>query len=144
MNEWKSQILKTDGDKYVILVRMAVGLVFLSEGIQKFLFPITRGAGRFEAIGLPNAEFLGSMIGGLEILAGLMIIIGLGTRLASLIIISIMLSALTLTKVPILMEKGLWVALHDSRTDYSMLMGSLFLFFKGGGNYSLDRKFQKT
>jgi hypothetical protein len=30
--------------------------------------------------------------------------------------------------------------LHDSRTDWAMLLGSIFLLIKGGGRWSLDKK----
>jgi putative oxidoreductase len=61
----RKKIFKTDNSKSAILIRLMVGAVFLSEGIQKFLFPAVRGAGRFESIGLPAPEFLGSFVGGL-------------------------------------------------------------------------------
>ena len=44
------KIIQTDSSKTTIFIRFIVGLVFLSEGIQKFLFPTIRGAGRFEKI----------------------------------------------------------------------------------------------
>jgi uncharacterized membrane protein YphA (DoxX/SURF4 family) len=47
-----------------------IGAVFLSEGIQKFLFPDQLGAGRFLKIGLPSPEILGPLVGGFEILCG--------------------------------------------------------------------------
>ncbi len=47
----------------VVLVRLAVGLIFLSEGIQKFLFPGEIGSGRFAKIGLPSPELLGPLVG---------------------------------------------------------------------------------
>lgn len=40
-----------------LIPRLVVGLIFLSEGIQKFLFPELVGAGRFEKIGFENPEF---------------------------------------------------------------------------------------
>jgi putative oxidoreductase len=35
---------------------------------------------------------------------------------------------------------GFWAFAHESRTDYSMIMGALFLFLTGGGAYSLDAR----
>jgi len=61
-----------------------VGAVFLSEGFQKFLFEDTLGAGRFDKIGLPSSEFLGAFAGSIEIACGLLILIGLLTRLVSI------------------------------------------------------------
>jgi putative oxidoreductase len=133
-------MLHTDTAKTTILIRLIVGAVFLSEGIQKFLFPALRGAGRFEKIGFPSPEFLGSFVGLFEILAGLLILAGLFTRLGALITLVIMLVAFATTKSAVLRQEGIWEMLHGSRTDWAMLLGSLFLIFKGGGAYSADRK----
>jgi putative oxidoreductase len=130
--------LKTDDSKTTILIRLMVGAVFVSEGIQKFLFPEIRGAGRFEKIGLPDPEFLGSFVGTFEILCGTLILIGLITRFASIPLIVIMLVAIATTKTQVYVEKGFWELLHGSRTDWSMLLGSIFLLIRGGGKWSVD------
>ena len=132
--------LITDNSKTTIIIRLIVGAVFLSEGIQKFLFPALRGAGRFEKIGLPEPEFLGSFVGGFEILCGILILIGLLTRFASIPLIIIMIVAIVTTKTEVFVEKGFWEMLHGSRTEWSMLLGNLFLLIKGGGYWSMDKK----
>lgn len=136
------KITKTDVSKTTILIRLMVGAVFLSEGIQKFLFANTRGAGRFEKIGLPYPEFLGSFVGTFEVICGFLLLIGLFTRLASLPLIVIMLVAIAITKSEILIEKGFWEMMHSSRTDWTMLLGSIFLLIKGGGKWSADENFE--
>jgi putative oxidoreductase len=137
------KLIYTDNAKTTIIIRLMVGAVFLSEGIQKFLFPDTLGAGRFEKIGLPMHEFLGVFVGSFEILCGLLILLGLITRLASIPLIIIMLVAFATTKTAVLAEKGFWEMLHGSRTDWSMLLGSIFLLIKGGGFFSIDKKIMK-
>lgn len=132
------KIIQTDSSKTTIIIRLIVGVVFLSEGIQKFLFPALRGAGRFEKIGLPSPEFLGSFVGGFEILCGGLILLGLFTRLASIPLIIIMLVAFGTTKAEVLANQGFWELMHGSRTDWSMLLGSIFLLIKGGGYWSID------
>lgn len=122
----------------VLLIRLMVGAVFLSEGLQKFLFPADVGAGRFAKIGLPAPEFLGPFVGGFEIACGALVLLGLFTRLATLPLLTIMAVALYSTKLPILLNSGFWKMAHEARTDFSMVMGSLFLLFVGGGAYSLD------
>ena len=134
-----SKIIHTDNSKTTIIIRLIVGGVFLSEGIQKFLFPTLRGAGRFEKIGLPSPEFFGSFVGIFEILCGAFILLGLLTRLASIPLIIIMLVAIATTKTSILANEGIWELLHGSRTDWAMLLGSMFLLIKGGGNWSIDK-----
>lgn len=135
------KIIQTDSSKTTIIIRLIVGAVFLSEGIQKFLFPAIRGAGRFEKIGLPSPEFLGGFVGTFEILCGALILMGLLTRLASIPLIIIMLVAIATTKADVLANDGFWEMMHGSRTDWSMLLGSIFLLIKGGGYWSLDFKF---
>ena len=134
------KLLTTDDSRYTIIIRVLVGVVFLSEGIQKFLFPDERGAGRFEDIGLPEPELLGYMIGGFEVICGVLVLIGLFTRFASVILICIMLVAIASTKIPILMDDGFWQMMHAIRNDWSMLLGSIFLLIKGGGRYSVDQQ----
>ncbi|WP_297332633.1 DoxX family protein [Flavobacterium sp.] len=138
-----NQILTTDTSRATILIRLMVGAVFLSEGIQKFLFPALRGAGRFEKIGLPSPDFLGSFVGFFEILSGLLILAGLLTRLAAIVPIIIMLVAIATTKSTVLQEEGFWAMLHGSRTDWAMLLGSIYLLVKGGGRWSADALINK-
>lgn len=134
------QLLQTTANKTYLLIRIMVGTVFLSEGIQKFLFPAVRGAGRFEKIGLPAHEFLGAFVGSFEIIAGLLILAGFLTRLGALVTLVIMLVAIFTTKAAVLAQDGLWVMLHGSRTDWAMLLGSIFLIINGAGEWSIDRK----
>lgn len=146
-----SRWLHTDGPRAVILIRVAVGLVFASEGIQKFLYADAIGAGRFARIGIPAPEVMGPFVGVVEILCGCLVLAGLFTRLAALPLITIMLVAIVSTKIPILLghgyflfadpgvsRTGLWSMLHEARTDLSMLLGSTFLLIVGAGQWSLD------
>jgi len=122
----------------VLLIRLMVGAVFLSEGIQKFLFPAEVGAGRFAKIGLPSPEFLGPFVGSFEIACGAFVLLGLFMRLATLPLLTIMAVAFYSTKLPILLKSGLWKMAHEARTDFSMVLGCLFLFIVGAGAWSLD------
>jgi uncharacterized membrane protein YphA (DoxX/SURF4 family) len=122
----------------VVLVRPLVGCVFLSEGIQKFPFPDSLGAGRFVKIGIPSPEFTAPFVGVFEITCGSLLLLGLVTRLAAVPLIVVMLVAIASTKVPILLDMGFWAMAHEARTDWSMLLGSLFLLIVGAGPWSLD------
>jgi putative oxidoreductase len=124
----------------IILIRALVGCVFLSEGIQKILFPDEIGAGRFAIIGLPSPETLAPFVGTVEIICGALVLIGFLTRLAVIPLIIIMLTAIFSTKIPILLESGFWKMAHESRTDFSMLLSSIFLLINGAGNWSFDAR----
>jgi len=132
------RLLATKAPATVLLIRLMVGLVFLSEGIQKFLFPDVRGVGRFIKIGLPEPEFLAYFVGSFEVVCGVLIVLGLLTRLAVIPTIPIMLVAIATTKIPMLSEQGFWEMAHAARTDWAMLLGSLFLLVVGAGRCSLD------
>lgn len=132
------KLLATAAPPSTILIRLMVGAVFLSEGIQKFLFPAEIGAGRFAKIGLPSPEFLGPFVGSFEIACGALVLLGLFTRLAVLPLLTIMAVAIDSTKVPILIQSGFWKMAHEARTDFAMVMGALFLLIVGAGAWSVD------
>ena len=131
-------LLATRATAAVVIIRLMVGAVFVSEGIQKFLFPADVGAGRFERIGIPSPEMVAPLVGCFEIGSGLLVLFGIVTRLAVVPLIIIMLTAIATTKIPILVEQGFWKMAHEARTDWSMLLGSVFLLIVGGGQWSFD------
>jgi uncharacterized membrane protein YphA (DoxX/SURF4 family) len=130
--------LKSQAPRSTILIRLIVGGVFLAEGIQKFLLPGELGVGRFVKIGIPVPEVMAPFVGVVEIVFGALLLVGLLTRLATIPLIIDMLVAIGTTKIPILFKDGLWKAVHESRVDGSMLLGSIFLLIVGAGLWSLD------
>ncbi len=122
----------------VILIRIMVGWVFVSEGIQKFLYPAQLGFGRFEKIGMPSPQILAPVVGAIEIICGALVIVGLFTRVASIPLLCVIGTAIVTTKLPMLNANSVWSTLHESRTDLSMLLGLLFLLIVGSGGLSLD------
>ncbi len=135
----------------VLLIRIAVGWIFFSEGIQKFMYAESRGVGRFERIGIPSPEILAPFVGVVEIACGALVLAGLLTRLASVPLALTMVVALISTKIPILLghgfwgfslknlsSYGFWSMAHESRTDLAMLLGAVFLMIVGAGRKSLD------
>lgn len=143
---------RVDAQDAAVLIRGLVGLVFASEGVQKFLFAEAQGAGRFVKIGIPAPEVVGPLVGVVEITCGLLLLVGLVTRFAAVPLMGVMLVALASTKLPILLgdgywifahtfapKAGIWAFLHESRTDLSMLCGATFLALVGADRWSLDR-----
>jgi putative oxidoreductase len=138
------KLLQTSRSQTILLIRLMVGAVFLSEGIQKFLFADQLGSGRFAKIGLPYPDFSGPFVGTFEIVCGALVLAGLLTRLASIPLLIIMLVAIATTKAEVLSGEGFWAMMHGSRTDWAMLLGSIFLIIEGGGKWSLDSKISGT
>jgi len=127
--------------KAILLIRILVGWVFLSEGIQKFLFPETLGVGRFTKIGIPLPQLMAPFVGITEIICGALLLAGLFTRLASVPLLIDICVALYSTKIVTLMKNGFWGTLHEARTDASMLLGLVFLLIVGGGTLALDARY---
>jgi uncharacterized membrane protein YphA (DoxX/SURF4 family) len=122
----------------VFLIRLMVGAVFLTEGMQKFLFADQLGAGRFAKIGLPWPQLLAPVAGSCEIVGGALLILGFHTRLATLPLLAVIGTAIVTTKIPMLAHDGFWKMAHESRVDFSMLLGLLFLLIVGAGGLSVD------
>lgn len=149
-----SKIIQTNNSKATIIIRLMVGAVFLSEGIQKFIYPVARSVGRFDKIGFAHPEFWGYFVGVFEIACGAAILIGFITRAAAFAMLVDMTVSILITKIPILFGHGIlgfnvrhldfynfWSFAHEIRTDYAMWLGSLFLLIKGAGYWSLDKIF---
>ncbi|MFF9981274.1 DoxX family protein [Streptomyces erythrochromogenes] len=148
MTPFQQRLTGTSVPGAVVLIRLYVGTVFLSEGVLKFLRPDQLGIGRFDKAGVPAPGLLAPLDGVFEIGCGLLILAGLLTRLAVVPMLVNMLGALLITKVPILWgdaplfagKSGWWDLAHESRTDLAQLCGSLFLLIVGAGACSLDAR----
>lgn len=146
-----ASFLASDAPRAVLLVRIAVGMVFIAEGIQKFLYADSLGVGRFAKIGIPAPQIMAPFVGIVEIACGALVLLGLLTRLAAVPLIADMMVAIASTKLPVLLghgywlfahtmapKAGVWAFLHESRTDLSMLLCGGFLLAVGAGPWSLD------
>ena len=140
----KTFVLTTVSDRRTLLPRLIVGLIFLSEGIQKFLFPELVGTGRFEKIGFSDPAFWAYFAGTFEIICGSLILLGLLTRIAAIPLFIIMITAFTTTKLPILIDSGFWKMAHEYRTDFAMTLLLIYLFIYGSGKWSIDLKIYKS
>jgi uncharacterized membrane protein YphA (DoxX/SURF4 family) len=135
----------------IVLIRLLVGWVFLVEGILKFLLPDELGVGRFATIGIPAPQVMGPFVGIVEIVFGAFLIVGLLTRIAAIPVLIDISVAIISTKIPIWLGHGYWhfsvsklkhygflSMLHEARTDFSMLLGLIFLLVVGAGGWSVD------
>ncbi len=122
----------------LLLLRILVGWVFLSEGIQKFLLPAALGVGRFQKIGIPAPQIMAPFVGVVEIVCGTLLILGLFTALAVLPLLIDISVAIATTKVPMFLKQGFWAAMHEGRTDFCMLLGLIAIALLGAGALSLD------
>ena len=128
------RFFRPQGSRSFLLIRVAVGLIFLTQGILKFIDP-NLGVVRFTKIGFSHPYFTAHFVGAFEIVCGFLILVGLWTRLAAIPLLIIISTAIATTKIPELFRsnQGFWYMVSDARTDFAMLCCLLFLITSGGG-----------
>ncbi|HYM74432.1 MAG TPA: DoxX family protein [Candidatus Dormibacteraeota bacterium] len=126
------------------LIRFAVGLIFSTQGILKYIDP-NMGVIRFTKIGFPHPYFTAHFVGAFEIICGLLVLLGLWTRLSAIPLLIVISTAIATTKIPELFRpnQGFWYMVSDARTDFAMFCCLLFLIASGGGTWSLDAKYAR-
>jgi uncharacterized membrane protein YphA (DoxX/SURF4 family) len=151
IQRWVSRVLypPLDGPRATSAIRLMAGGVFFWEGILKFVYA-NQGVGRFTKLGMPFPALTASFVGVLEIVGGLLLMLGLGTCLISIPFIVEMLVAMLSTKPklflgtsplplpPVPPQIGIWAVLHEIRSEYAQLMSCVFLLVTGPGPWSLD------
>jgi len=136
----KTKILGTGNDSRIIFARIITGLIFISEGIQKYVIVTMLGPAYFKEIGFGNPLFWSYFTGTFEILCGTMILLGLLTRLASIPLFIIMLTAFFKTKLPLMLSDGFLTFAHEYRIDFTLTLLLIMLFIHGAGKWSVDLK----
>jgi putative oxidoreductase len=138
---WSRTIRPAWESRSILLVRLAVGLIFFTQGILKYIDP-NMGVNRFTKIGFPLPYFTAHFVGTFEILCGILVLIGLATRLAAIPLLTVICTAIATTKIPELSRpnQGFWFMISDARTDFAMLMCLLFLLRVGAGSWSIDSR----
>lgn len=139
----------SDGPRSILLLRLMAGGVFLWEGILKFVYT-NQGVGRFTKLGIPFPHQTAVFVACLEIVGGILLLTGLGTRLIAIPFVIEMVVAMLTTKIslylgtsplpmpPALPKVGVWAVFHEIRSDYAQILTTAFLLINGPGRWSLD------
>ena len=123
----------------IILVRVAAGLIFATQGFLKYADP-NLGVNRFARIGFPAPLFTAHFVGTFEMVCGVLVLLGLWTRISAIPLLIVISTAIATTKLPELYRpnQGFWYMVSDARTDFSMFCCLLFLIISGPGVWSMD------
>jgi uncharacterized membrane protein YphA (DoxX/SURF4 family) len=125
------------------------GSVFLWEGILKFVF-VNQGVGRFTKLGIPLPVLTAHFVGGLEIVGGVLLLLGLATRVVAIPFVIEMIVAILSTKISLFLgtsplplppappTAGIWAVLHEVRSEWAQLLVCAFLFRTGAGPVSVE------
>ncbi|MFL9672725.1 MULTISPECIES: DoxX family protein [Pseudomonas] len=128
------------------LLRAGFGVIMVTHGLPKLLGnahgsmadPMAASINLIQnRLHLPQAELIGLLVALLEAVGGLLLILGLGTRL-----VAAMLTVQMLTIAYLLGPTWPWI---DRGIEYPVLLAllSLYLVFRGAGRYSLDNALGK-
>jgi putative oxidoreductase len=115
-----------------VVARLAGGVVFVVFGLGKFV----NGASEvdsFREYGLPAPEAFVAVIGVIELVGGLLLILGLATRPAALVLAGDMVGAIVVSGIALGEPISLTLAPAE-------LLLCLFLLWKGPGAYALDHR----
>jgi uncharacterized membrane protein YphA (DoxX/SURF4 family) len=150
-NRWFAWVVNppVDGPRATILLRLMAGGVFFWEGLLKFVYT-NQGVGRFTRLGIPFPHETAAFVACLEIVGGLLLLSGLGTRLIAIPFVIEMVVAILTTKVALYLgtsplplppappKVGIWAVLHEIRADWAQILTTGFLLLNGPGKWSLD------
>lgn len=118
------------------VLRVVLGITFLMHGLAKVQGGLSNIAGWFQSIGLPG--FMAYTVGTIELVGGIALILGLGTRIVSALLIAILLVAIIKVKLAagfLGNGKGAGYEL-----ELSLLVISLYLALNGSSFLSLDSR----
>jgi len=116
-----------------LLVRLTLGLVFISTGWGK-LHNLPNVTQFFHSLGIPAPGFHAAFVSSIEVGGGLLLIAGLGTRLASALLVGVMTVAILTAKLP---ELHGVVDLANT-VEFTYLAMFVWLVVSGPGAASLD------
>ncbi len=113
------------------LVRLSMGLIFMAHGYQKFMMGMAGVASYFAKVGIPMPELMAPVIATVELVGGILLILGLATRWVGLVLALEMIVT------------GFWVQTrmngwNASELDRILLAAGLLLFLAGPGRAAVD------
>jgi uncharacterized membrane protein YphA (DoxX/SURF4 family) len=126
-----------------LILRVILGITFFVHGVVKFQGGIENIAGWFGAIGLPG--FLAYVVATIEVLGGIALIFGLGSRVVSALLALLMIGATLKVKLAVgFLGNG---EMAGYELDLALLAMAVFIAINGSKLFSLDQvifKGQKT
>jgi putative oxidoreductase len=115
-----------------LIVRVVLGVIFAVHGIVKFQDGISNTVGWFESIGLPG--FLAYGVASVEIIGGLLLIIGLATRIVAGVFLLLLVGALITVKLAVGFVNGY-------EFDLALMAMAAFLAMAGSELFAVDNRF---
>ena len=138
-----AKIFGNRSELFPVLLRIGAGLTFLFAGWSKlgnFSVPF------FTTLGIPLPGIMGPFVTFLELIGGILLILGIGTRLVSLLLIGDMLVAIFVAKMggaQGFLTLGLPGGWNAVRIEVMLLLSCVALLFTGPGKWSIEKNLLK-
>jgi uncharacterized membrane protein YphA (DoxX/SURF4 family) len=138
MPRWVRQ---TSDDKLAGTVRRVLGMLFVAAGLTKIFMPMLASswAGQLEAANIPFDALNLWLVPALEVLIGVLLVLGASTRIAAALVVPIMAVAIY---VHLVVDDPAMFPLQPKAPIIPavILLLSLYLLWRGGGAWSVDLK----
>ncbi|MBS4198123.1 DoxX family protein [Bacillus sp. FJAT-49732] len=119
-----------------LVLRLALGIIFFIHGVVKFQGGITNTVGFFDSIGIPG--FFAYVVALIELIGGAALILGIGTRIVSILFAVIMLGAIFTVKLSVgFLGNG---EMAGYELDLILLAASIYFVIARQSALSLDYK----
>ncbi|PAE23800.1 DoxX family protein [Bacillus sp. 7894-2] len=122
------------------ILRAILGLIFFIHGLSKFQGGISNTAGFFESIGIPG--FMAYIVAVIELAGGIALILGIGTKIVSVLFAVIMLGAIFTAKLSLgLLGNG---QMAGYELDLILLAASIYFVLAKDSPLSLENKLTQS
>ncbi|QSB24224.1 DoxX family protein [Curtobacterium sp. 24E2] len=118
-------------------LRIVLGVVFIAHGAQKFAQGIPNVAQGFSGMGVPLADVAAPLVAGLELVGGVLLVLGIATRVVGVLL------AVDMVVAGLLAHASSGFYSQDGGFEYVLVLavGSLVVALTGPGRFSLDAVF---
>ena len=127
-------------DAGAVVLRVILGLTFFIHGLAKFQGGLGNTAGFFESLGIPG--FLAYVVAVIELIGGIMLILGIGTRIVSVLFAVIMLGAIFTAKLSAGFLGDGQMAGYE--LELALLAMAIFLALANSTPFSLGNRFFRS
>lgn len=127
----------------LLILRLYWGFQFFQSGLHKFN-DITQTAQYFQSLSIPFPEFQAYLVASLEGIGGLLLIIGLGSRLICIPLIIILCTAYATAHREALLNIFQDTKTFVNQSPFNFLIVCLVVFCFGPGKFSIDYLFSRN